>query len=431
MQALFNERANELAMQIGFIQRERKITGSNFIKTLLFGWLQNSSPSVEGLVRAGVSHDLLITAQGLDKRFTEKAANFMKSLLEEAMGQVVKAKTPVALELFKRFANVYIADCSVITLDDELHSLWEGTGGSGNTSRAALKIDACLEMKTGQLQCGLLQGKHSDNRSPLANAVYEPGSLRIQDLGYFNLERMKAQAERGEYWVSRYQINTTILDSQNEKIDLLKLLIGLKKSGIKQHECQVILGVKTKLKARLLIWHLPEEAAGRCRAKMKENAQNNGRTASQESLALCDWKLMVTNADKDLISFSECFLLYSVRWQIELLFKLWKSHGKLGNSRSENIWRTLCELYGKLLALIVQHWIVLTGFWHIPERSLVKAGQMIREQSVRLAACFNDFEALVALLSEFPKRFEVGCRLNKRNKHPNTCQQLIDGYVFS
>jgi len=431
LQFILNDRADELGKESGFIIRQRKLTGSNFIKTLLFGWLQKTDPSVEALVRAGFSHDLTISAQGLDKRFTEKAAAFVKSVLEEALGQVVKAKTAVNVDILKRFTNVYVADCSVIALPDALHPLWQGTGGAAGSSRAALKIDTCIELKTGHLQCGLLQGKHSDNRSPLAEAVYEPGCLRLQDLGYFNLKRMKAQTERGEYWISRYQINTAVFDEHGQPIELLNLLYTLKAAGVKEHECRVELGVKTRVKARLLLVHLPEEAAARCRAKMKENAANQSRTATQDSLALCDWKIMVTNAGTERLSFKDCFLLYSVRWQIELLFKLWKSHGKLGHSNSANPWRILCEVYCKLLAVMVQHWIVLTGLWDIPERSLVKGGQMIREQAARLAVCFNDVKALALLLRELAQRFQVGCRQNKRKNRPNTWRQLVEGYEFA
>ena len=58
----------------GFIKRERKITGSGFIKTLIFGWMQNKSTSVEGLSRAGYTHELYISAQGLNKYFTKDSA---------------------------------------------------------------------------------------------------------------------------------------------------------------------------------------------------------------------------------------------------------------------------------------------------------------------------------------------------------------------
>jgi hypothetical protein len=66
-------------MNCGFILRQRKLTDSNFIKTLLFGWLQNNDPSVEALARAGFGHGLTITEQGVDKHSTEKADTFSSS----------------------------------------------------------------------------------------------------------------------------------------------------------------------------------------------------------------------------------------------------------------------------------------------------------------------------------------------------------------
>ena len=165
---------------------------------------------------------------------------------------------------------------------------------------------------------------------------------------------------------------------------------------------------------------------------MKENASKQGRTATQASLALCDWKILITNVEPERLSLKDCLLLYSVRWQIELLFKFWKSHGKLGHSNSANPWRRLCELYVKLLIVVVQHWIFLTGLWDIPERSLIKGGQMIKEQAARLAACINNIDDLTQLLQELAQRFQVGCRQNTRKNHPNTWRQLLDGvYVFS
>ncbi len=140
LQFVLNGRANELGKESGFIIRQRKLTGSNFIKILVFGWLQKTDPSVEALARAGFSHDLTISAQGLDKRFTEKAAAFVKRVLEEALGQVVKAKTAVDVNILNRFSHVYVADCSVITLPDELHPLWPGTGGAAGRVKGGQMI---------------------------------------------------------------------------------------------------------------------------------------------------------------------------------------------------------------------------------------------------------------------------------------------------
>lgn len=431
MQSVFNKEANELAKETGFIQRVRKITGSNFIKTLLFGWMQNQDSSVEALIRAGFTHDLNISAQGLDQRFTEKSCEFVKSVLERAVSKVIKAENTVPIEILNRFPAIYVNDCSIITLPDELKETWKGTGGSHGTSEASLKVDVSIELNTGQLQFGLLQGKHSDSKSPIAESIYEKGALRLQDLGYFKLARMKKQSERGEYWISRLQLGTQVHDTDNNVINLASYLRSQTEQCI-QLELDVTVGVEEQLRARLLLWKLPHEAASRRRAKLRNNARKQGRTPTADSLALCDWNFFMTNVEKDKLTLEECFLLYSVRWQIELLFKLWKSHGKLGHSRSENPHRILCEVYLKLIVVLVQHWIVLTGLWQIPQRSLVKGVQMIREQSSRLANCINDFGLLTSLLEEFAERFKQGCSLNKRKKNPNTADQLINGrYQYS
>lgn len=428
LQLVLNVQADELAKSSGFIKRQRKVTGSNFAKTLLFGWLQIGSPSVESLVRSGFSHDLKVRAQGLDKRFTAEAGVFMKSVLEAAAGQIIVAGSGVEVDLLGRFTAVTIADCSTVTLPAELCERWQGVGG--DASPAALKLDTCLELKTGGLRLGLLPGRHSDSRSAAAEAVYAPGSLRLQDLGYFNLRRMKAQAARGEYWLSRLQPRTRVFGNDGQRIDLTVHLQTLSRQGVVRHEMALKVGTEEQLAVRLLLWKLPQEAAARRRAKMLDNARKHSRKPTAETLAWCDWNLLMTNVEADKLSHEKGFLLYGVRWQIEMLFKLWKTHGGVGHSRSEKPHRILCELYAKLLGVLVQHWIVLTGLWQRSDRSLVKGCQMVREQSARLSSCINDFAALVELLKELAERFEYGCSMNPRKKKPNTYQRLEAGQAF-
>lgn len=87
----------------------------------------------------------------------------------------------------------------------------------------------------------------------------------------------------------------------------------------------------------------------------------------------------------------------------------------MGHSRSGKPQRILCEQYAKPLGALVQHWIVLTGLWKMPDRSLVKGCQIIREQSARLSICLNDSVALVEL-NELAERFGYGCSMNSRKK---------------
>ena len=77
------------------------------------------------------------------------------------------------------------------------------------------------------------------------------------------------------------------------------------------------------------------------------------------------------------MTLEEAMTLIRIRWQIELLFKLWKSEGHIDESRSESPYRVLCELYAKLIGMVIHHWIILTGCWQRPNRSLVKISREI------------------------------------------------------
>jgi hypothetical protein len=83
--------------------------------------------------------------------------------------------------------------------------------------------------------------------------------------------------------------------------------------------------------------------------------------------------ILITNVPAARLTVQEALIVARTRWQIELLFKLWKSHGQIDESRSDKPWRMLCEVYAKLLAMLVQHWILVVCCWCYPNRSLTKA----------------------------------------------------------
>ena len=113
---------------------------------------------------------------------------------------------------------------------------------------------------------------------------------------------------------------------------------------------------------------------------------------------------------------AEALVLARARWQIERLFKLWKSHGHIDASRSGQPWRVLCEVFAKLLL----------GGWAAPDRSLVKAAQTIRQHALHLASALACPTLLSRAIGVVQRCLAAGCRLNRRKTKPNTYQLLLD-----
>ena len=133
----------------------------------------------------------------------------------------------------------------------------------------------------------------------------------------------------------------------------------------------------------------------------------------------------MTNVPVALLSLEEALVLARVRWQIELLFKLWKQHAYIDEWRSKKSWAILCEVYAKLIALVFQHWLLVICCWDYPDRSLVKAAQTVRTFVPLLTSALSGLSDLSAVLERFQDILHQGCRINPRRKHPNTYQRLL------
>jgi len=117
-------------------------------------------------------------------------------------------------------------------------------------------------------------------------------------------------------------------------------------------------------------------------------------------------------------------VLLRERWQMELLYKLWKSDGLIDEWRTENPWRVLCELYAKLIGLLIQHWVIVLFAWHDPQRSLVKLAQVVRDTGWLLMDALAGHRSVRSVLQLIRRHMRGGCQMNKRSQHPNSGQLL-------
>ncbi len=422
MQTVLTNVADRLALATNFVKRQVKVTGSNFSQTLVMGWLGNPEATLDELCQTAAAVGLRITPQGLEQRFTKESSDFMKAELEEAMAQVIQAE-PTAIPILQRFKGVYLTDSSTVSLPDALSEVWVGCGNRSGSGKAALKLETRIDMLQGDIDGPLLtDGRTNDRKIARQHQPLPKGSLSIADLGYWKLADLEEKSVNGIYWLSRPQVGTIIYDESGERGSLADLM-SRQTGG--QVEINILLGATHRIPARLVAVRVPQEVADQRRCKLKKQARKKGQAVSKARLALADWTMLVTNVEEARLSVEAALVLGRMRWQIELIFKLWKSHGKIDKSRSEKPWRILCEIYAKLIAMIIQHWTFLIGNWSFPDRSLVKAARTVRQHALSLAIALNDPPQLEEALTILGRCLATGCRINKSAKKPRTFQLLL------
>lgn len=422
MKRVLGKVGDEVARETGFTKRASKLSGSKFAQTTVLGWLNRPMATLEELSQTAASLGVSISAQGLDQRFTPEAAALLKQVLDAALSQVIAAD-PIAIPLLQRFNGVLVEDSSVISLPDALVEVWKGCGGSDGHHIASLKIEVRFDLLTGSLEGPLAEdGRTNDRGSALQKAPLAVGALRITDLGYFSLDQLVACAEARAYFLVRLYLQTALFDLEGKRL----LLSSLLKTSADQIDLPILLGTNDRLPVRLLAVRVPQEVADQRRRKVRQDAREQGETPSQVRLAFADWIILVTNVPKEKLSLAEATVLVRVRWQVELLFKLWKSHGKIDEWRTQNPWRILCEVYAKLTAMVLQHWLLLIGCWAYPNHSLVKAAQTICDYAPMLAAALVGLIDFAVPIEQIRLCLQTGCRINSRRNDPNTYQLLLN-----
>src|SRR2546422_316145 len=160
-------------------------------------------------------------------------------------------------------------------------------------------------------------------------------------------------------------------------------------------------------------------------AGAKRQRRRTQRKTGKARMQLLGWTILITNVPQELLSLDEGLVLARCRWQIELLWKLWKQVGKLDTWRSAKPYRILTEIYAKLLGLLISHWLTLLECWHAPNRSLVKAHQVVQWMTSALALGVGGVVPLPLMVQRTSQAMASGCTVNARRKKPAT-YQLVD-----
>jgi DDE family transposase len=316
------------ARRTGFVKRASKITGKLFLALVTFGSWSNAQTTLAQLaakVTQVVEH-VEVSPEAIHQRMNKRALVFLQDIIRQALAKVQALEKVCADGLFTAFTKGYLADSTGFGLPDSLSDLFPGSGGSA--TKAGAKIQAVWDYKSSVFGHFALTPWNIPDQKYVDTvvALAQQGVLFIFDLGYFKLKAFARIVEAGAYFLSRLNHQTTIFDADTGGLQPLELAAFLNTVESNRTEKAILLGAKERVASRLVAYRLPEPIVNARRRIAKKNAKKKGYTPSQAHLALLAWNLFITNVPRTIWKTETVGKVYPIRWQVELIFKSWKSY---------------------------------------------------------------------------------------------------------
>lgn len=422
LQTVFHDHTEEANREVRAVIRRRKFTPSSLAKSFILSLLAKPGANGEDIALMAAACGVNVSPQAVEQRYSQSLCDFFRVLLSKMVGTVVQADEAVA-EILERFAEVRLLDSSSIQLPDCMEEEFPACGGRGRGGRSVMKLQTELDLRCGQITCIQPEpGRSPDQGSQRQEVTLPQGSLRIADLGYFSIPVLREIQLAKAYFLTRIQ-------------HIIKIHVDAKEHSLvewlNRQEAQVVdqmveLGSQHRLSCRLIAWRVPPEIANRRRAKLRANALNKtGRQPSAASLAACEWEFLVTNLTAEQLTINEAIVLYRSRWQIELLFKRWKSYCQIDRLDGRTDIMTMTRFWARLCGAVVQHWLIVTTGWSpMLTLSFDKLAKLIPGIVSELASNLKDVAQITTVLCKLKKQADIRCRRTKRKKRPGTIELL-------
>lgn len=326
-------------------------------------------------------HKVDISKQGIDQRFNESALKYIQSLMSKTLSTQVSQF--IENGWLKFFNRVNVKDSSKFDLPAKLKDKLPGFGGSASKSGVCIQYE--FEIKSGNVNdLTITPANRPDTKDALATIdAVKKGDLTIRDLGYFALKYFIAAKKVGAFFLSRlnakiivYQMNGNAF----EELDFGQLYQKMKKNKIERLEKEVYIGRDEKLPVRLVIELMPDEVFSTRMQKVNKYNKKKGHQTSQDYRNRARLNLFISNVPLDVLDGEAIAKIYRIRWQIELVFKIWKSIFGLDNITPMKYERLMCTLNARLLLVLVN--------W---ETFMVQRGLLLRRTGKLLSIikCFN------------------------------------------
>lgn len=319
---------NQLAKDTLFtIRKSKKIDPITFLVSFFMMMISGKFSLRLWAININSITNKVVSLQAVARKLQFRHVNFISALLQKAFISSFNANHKIsAQDILSSFNRVILEDSSCFKLPNGLYEFFPGSNSPGG-DRAIARAQFRMDIKSNSYSSMSLTSYCKNDQSHAEDIVdfIDEGDLIIRDLGYWNIKVLKAIIDLKAFFVSRIKVNTKIynVDSTND-IDLYKYLKNKENNGITCIDKHVLIGRELKMKVRLVAFKLNPTNAAKRRRQTVKNRSYKGKI-SEKTMYLQSWNIFITNVDENVWDTQQVYTCYSLRWHIEMTFKLWKS----------------------------------------------------------------------------------------------------------
>ena len=402
----------KLARETKFVQREcRKISPNEFFDLCLFSNININEISLNSLTTSfQIDTKKEISNQALNERFNERSVEFMAALMKLLLYKIIQeTKNEIGIEL-DFFETIRIKDSTCFQISDNLISKYAASNKK-DCNLSIVRIQFEYDLKTGHIYDINIQASAKQDKTDAQVTVenINKNDLIIRDLGYFVLSVLSAIILKGAYFLSRFDFHCNAYETEDTKeaIDFVKIQTYLKKYNLQSIEKKVFIGFKERLPVRMVIELLPDIEVEKRLRKLKQKESRKSCQYTKELKSRISLNVYLTNIPAEILPVEKVRSLYRLRWQIELVFKVWKSIGKINLVKDVKIERFETMFYARLILMLL-YWLIFSriknNLWHYEKKylSIFKTFKTLidntKEIKLALKQGFTEVEELLQTL---------------------------------